>query len=167
MDVDIGIFIEDKDKLLCSAEKFYEQGMDFKRYNEYHYRVLASKINNNILSIFFYEKYKDNRYTCNEFIGDKNILNEMSLEEKDIRELDKARIRDCYFPIPKNSIPFLEREYGKEWTVPLHINNFNFIEPNYNENFQHIPMNFNDPEAKKKWLNIFTRERKNNGKKSV
>lgn len=167
MDADICIFIKDKYKLLNLADKFYEQGMDFKYYNEYHYRVLTSKINMNFLSIFFYEKDKNDKYICGEFIGDGDWLDKRSFVETDIIELDKARIRNYYFPIPKNSISFLEREYGKEWTIPLHINNFNFIEPDYNKNFQHIPMNSNDPEMKKKWLNIFTRERKKNDKKSI
>ena len=110
-DVDMGVFEGDFDGVLNLADKFIERGFGFERQLGVSFLkivVTRSKENKNWLDIFPYRNYGNGM--CFPVAGaHKKYEERLGFDEKDIIDLEENRIRDYYFPIPKNAHVYMKK----------------------------------------------------------
>jgi len=127
-DFDLGANIEDVDNILNLNKEITQYGYEFKKlylYDEKHkknvWRVSIKVFFNDIEmgDIYLYKKFRDNfmrRFSVNDniYFWPKSTFPNWFIEE-----LDKIKIRNETFPIPRNPEILLEHWYGKTWKTPI------------------------------------------------
>ncbi len=161
-DTDVGIMEEDVPKLVKLIDQFAAKGMplEYSIGEEIRYIAYRSQKNHNCVEFFIYRE--DGNGMLNVLRGDPTFkpssreddTSKLSFRKDDISNLEKARIRDTYFPVPSNPIPHLLKRYG-DWTRQLEIDTLDLDPPAYDSETPYINRFSEDREERKKWARLF------------
>ena len=127
-DFDLGANIEDADNILDLNKEVIKHGYEFKKLYLYDdktkkniWRVSIKVFFNDIEmgDIYLYTKFRDGfmrRFSVNDGIY---FWPKATFPYWFIENLNKIKVRDEVFPIPRNSEILLEHWYGKTWKTPI------------------------------------------------
>lgn len=156
-DTDIAIMEEDVPRLVKLSDQFAAKGMRRLKYCDSGrftlYQTYISQTNHNCIDLFIYKEGGNGM--VNLLKGDPTFSH--SFRKDDISNLEKARVRDAYFPVPSNTTPYFLRNYGEGWVTPLKINTLGFDPPPYDSSTPYIDRFSEDIEERKKWARLFLR----------
>ena len=130
-DFDIGAKLSDIDKIKGLNKIIKKDGYEFKKPSDnYGYKWdgtrkkiwrISLKIifkNEIVGDIYLFQEFKDGITRRYDIKSETYFWPKMSFPTWFIRELDSVRIRNKYFPCPRNSKKLVEFWYGPNWQIP-------------------------------------------------
>jgi phosphorylcholine metabolism protein LicD len=118
-DIDLSIFLKDKNKLLANLETFYNNDIRVNRIDyhpQYGIYIVHLLHNEHGIDIFIRQEKDDCLFTLSSHEGQLIVA---AQPRRFFDKLDKFELDGLIHNVPHNPKEYLEYYYGKDWETPI------------------------------------------------